>query len=157
MNRPKAWMTVLGLVILVGVVPARARAAEPGDELADAVLLAMPNASAGPRVAARKAIARIWKGRTLASKADEYEKYLLATGISRVRAASGNLGATVLRRTDGGKTEFVVISIWESVAAIQRFAGKDYQKAVLLPRDREYLVDVEPNVLHYEILREERR
>jgi hypothetical protein len=37
-----------------------------------------------------------------------------------------------------------------------KFAGEDYQKAVILPRDREYLLEVEPNVLHYEILREER-
>ena len=29
-------------------------------------------------------------------------------------------------------------------------------KAVILARDREYLLEVEPNVLHYEIAREER-
>ena len=40
--------------------------------------------------------------------------------------------------------------------AIKKVAGEDYQKAVLLPRDREYLLEVEPKVLHYEILREER-
>jgi hypothetical protein len=34
---------------------------------------------------------------------------------------------------------------------------EDYQKAVILPRDREYLLEVEPNVLHYEISREERK
>ena len=42
-------------------------------------------------------------------------------------------------------------------AAIKRFAGEDYQKAVILTRDREYLLEVEPNVLHYEILKEERK
>jgi heme-degrading monooxygenase HmoA len=62
----------------------------------------------------------------------------------------------VLRRNNGGKTEFLVMSVWESVDAIKKFAGEDYQKAVILPRDREYLLEVEPNVFHYEILREER-
>jgi len=103
-----------------------------------------------------RAIARIWRGRTLASKADEYQAYLDSSGISRVRATPGNLGVTVLRRNDGKKTEFLVLSLWESVEAIKKFAGDDYQKAVILPRDREYLLEVEPNVFHYEILREER-
>jgi heme-degrading monooxygenase HmoA len=104
-----------------------------------------------------RAIARIWRGRTLAAKADEYQAYLDKSGISRVRATPGNLGVTVLRRNDGEKTEFLVLSVWESVDAIKKFAGEDYQKAVILPRDREYLLEVEPNVLHYEILREERK
>ncbi len=106
---------------------------------------------------ASRAIARIWQGRTLASKADEYQAYLDASGISKVRATPGNLGVTVLRCNDGGKTEFLVMSLWESVDAIKKFAGEDYQKAVILPHDREYLLEVGPNVLHYEILREERK
>ena len=106
---------------------------------------------------ASRAIARIWRGRTLAAKSDEYQTYLDTSGISKIRATPGNLGVTVLRRNDGEKTEFLVMSVWESVDAIKKFAGDDYQKTVILPRDREYLLEVEPNVLHYEILKEERR
>lgn len=112
--------------------------------------------TAQPDKPASHTIARIWRGRTLAAKADEYQAYLDSSGISRVRATPGNLGVTVLRRNEGAKTEFLVLSIWESVEAIKKFAGEDYQKAVILPRDRDYLLEVEPNVLHYEILREER-
>jgi heme-degrading monooxygenase HmoA len=122
-----------------------------------AALPGVSNLTAQPEKPASRAIARIWRGQTLASKADEYQAYLDAFGISRVRATPGNLGVTVLRRNDGGKTEFLVLSLWESVDAIKKFAGEDYQKAVILPRDREYLLEVEPNVLHYEILREERK
>jgi heme-degrading monooxygenase HmoA len=106
--------------------------------------------------ASDKPIARIWRGRTLSAKADEYEKYLFASGISKVRATPGNRGVTVLRREDGGQTEFLVISIWDSLDAVKRFAGKDYDKAVILERDREYLVEVEPTVRHYAIEKEER-
>jgi heme-degrading monooxygenase HmoA len=114
------------------------------------------SAPAGSETPKPRAIGRIWRGRTLASKADEYQKYLESNGIPRVRATPGNLGVTVLRRPDGDKTEFLVLSVWESVDAIKKFAGEDYQKAVLLPRDREYLTEVEPNVFHYEVLRDER-
>jgi hypothetical protein len=36
---------------------------------------------------------------------------------------------------------------------VKRYAGAEYQKAVLLDRDREFLIEVEPNVLHYEVVR----
>jgi heme-degrading monooxygenase HmoA len=112
--------------------------------------------AAEPASDPQASIARIWRGRTLASKADEYERYLNSSGISKIRATAGNRGVTVLRRTEGDKTEFLVMSIWDSIDSVKKFAGEDYQKAVILPRDREYLLEVEPNVLHYEVKREER-
>ena len=120
-------------------------------------MIAVPNASASPRIAGPGAVARLWRGRTLASKADRYEAYLNASGIARMRSTPGNVGVTMMRRTENGRTEFLVISFWESIEAVKRFAGKDYQKAVILPRDREYLLEVEPNVLHYEVIREQRK
>jgi heme-degrading monooxygenase HmoA len=71
------------------------------------------NFAAQPKKPASRAIARIWRGRTLAAKADEYQAYLDTSGISKVRATPGNLGVTVLRRNDSGKTEFLVMSLWE--------------------------------------------
>lgn len=121
-------------------------------------LLTAPNASASPRAGARqRAIARVWKGRVRPAKADEYEAYLNASGIAMILSTPGNRGVIVLRRAEKAYTEFVVTSFWQSIEAVQRFAGKDYQKAVILPRDREYLISVDPNVLHYEVVRRERR
>lgn len=121
------------------------------------LLLASLGVPANASAADRHVIARIWRGRTLAAKADEYEKYLNASGISKVLATPGNLGVQMLRRADGDKAEFVVISFWESIDAVKRFAGADYQKAVILEKDRDYLIEVEPNVLHYDVVREERK
>jgi heme-degrading monooxygenase HmoA len=116
-----------------------------------------PAADATPQAGTGKPIARIWRGRALAGKADAYEAYLFASGISKIRETPGNLGVTVLRRQDGQETEFLVISIWESLDAVKRFAGKDYEKTVVLDRDREYLLEVEPTVRHYDIEKEERK
>jgi heme-degrading monooxygenase HmoA len=85
--------------------------------LAPALRLAAENPK--PEAARKIAIARIWRGRTLASKADEYERYLNANGVAKIRTTPGNRGVTVLRRTDGDKTEFEVISIWESIEAVK--------------------------------------
>jgi heme-degrading monooxygenase HmoA len=117
----------------------------------------VPAADASRKADPAKPIARIWRGRTLAAKADAYEAYLFASGISKIREIPGNLGVTVLRRQDGQETEFLVISIWDSLDAVQRFAGKDYEKTVVLDRDREYLLEVEPTVRHYDIEKEERK
>jgi len=116
-------------------------------------LTTSPNASASPELRKSKLIARLWHGRTMASKADAYEAYLNASGVARMLATQGNRGVEVLRRTQGTTTDFIVISYWDSIAAIQKFAGKDYKKAVILDQDRQYLLEVEPNVVHYEVVR----
>jgi heme-degrading monooxygenase HmoA len=103
------------------------------------------------------AIARIWHGRTPASKADEYYEYLKEAGIKKIQGIPGNLGAQVLRRTKGDVAEFTVISYWESTDAIRRFAGNDIEKTHNLPKDPEYLLELEPTVSHYDVVLDERK
>lgn len=102
-------------------------------------------------------IARIWHGRTPASKADEYYRYLNEAGIRKIQGIAGNVGVQVLRRTHGDIAEFTVISYWESTDAIRNFAGNDIEKTHHLPRDHEYLLELEPSVKHYEVALDERK
>ena len=46
-------------------------------------------------------IARIWRGRTPAEKADAYHDYLRATGLKEYAETTGNLGVNALRRIEG--------------------------------------------------------
>ncbi len=103
---------------------------------------------------ARPVIARAWHGKTPRQKADEYEKYL-SGAITKFPSIAGNLGYQLMR-IDGGPdgeqyTEFQVISYWESTDAIHAYAGADIRRTHDLPRDREYLVDMEPSVRNYEL------
>jgi len=88
---------------------------------------------------------------TLAEKGDEYYDYLGETGLKDYRAVPGNQGVQVLRRTFEGKTEFLLISSWESYEAIWAFAGDDLERAVYYPHDQEFLLELEPKVVHYEV------
>jgi heme-degrading monooxygenase HmoA len=97
-------------------------------------------------------IARIWRGVTPESKAKQYFDYLQATGIKDTRATQGNQGVYVLQRLHDGQAEFLFISLWESLASIREFAGEDIEKAVYYPEDKDYLIELEPTVRHYEIL-----
>jgi heme-degrading monooxygenase HmoA len=94
-------------------------------------------------------VARVWRGRVLTSRADEYAKYLYNNGPVKIRTIPGNLGVEMLRRADGQATEFIVISYWPNRESIKAFAGEDIEKAHSLPRDREFLINPDEFVRHY--------
>jgi heme-degrading monooxygenase HmoA len=97
-------------------------------------------------------IARTWHGVTLSSEADAYFAYLKESGLKEYRATPGNRGVIVLRRTEGDRAHFLLISYWDSFDAIRRFAGPNLDRAVYYPKDKEFLLELEPTVTHYEVL-----
>ena len=96
-------------------------------------------------------LARIWRGVTPAEKAEQYLAYLRETGLKDYRTVPGNRGVQVLRCMYESKTEFLLISFWESDEASGAFAGNDLERAVYYPRDKEFLLELEPHVTHYEV------
>ena len=97
-------------------------------------------------------IARVWKGVTSEINAETYLQYLQDTGVKELIATPGNQGVYVLRRIENGQAEFVFISLWNSYEAIAQFAGEDIERAVYYPEDKEYLLSLEPTVIHYKVL-----
>jgi heme-degrading monooxygenase HmoA len=97
-------------------------------------------------------IARLWHGAVPASKAEEYARYLEATGLPDYRSTRGNRGVFVLRRLEGDRAHFLLITLWEDLDAIRRFAGDDLERARYYPEDTRYLLELEPRVTHYEVL-----
>ncbi len=96
-------------------------------------------------------IARIWHGRTRAADAAAYRELLERLGLRDYRATPGNRGAWVLSRVEGDVAHFVTLSFWEGFDAIARFAGEDVDRARYYEEDKNYLLEFEPTVLHYEI------
>jgi len=97
-------------------------------------------------------IARVWHGATPESKGEAYLEYLTKTGVKDYRAKPGNRGVYLLRRVGEGHAHFLFISLWESWEAIRAFASPDIEKAQYYPEDKEFLVELEPQVTHYEVL-----
>ncbi len=97
-------------------------------------------------------IARSWDGLTPAAKADEYTDYVRRTGVTELAATDGNLGVYLLRRKEGDQARFRVVSLWESMEGIRRFAGDDVEKARYFPEDARFLLALEPNVEHFEVV-----
>jgi heme-degrading monooxygenase HmoA len=112
----------------------------------------MPTRPRRPSATERRLIARAWHGVVPAERGEAYAAYLRKTGVAECRATPGNRGVQVFRRTVGSETHFLFISLWESLEAIRRFAGDELERARYYPEDRDYLLELEPTVAHYEVL-----
>lgn len=97
-------------------------------------------------------IARTWRGSTRAEDADRYLDYLHRTGLAAFQATPGNRGAVVLRRIANGRAEFLLVSLWESLEAVRRFAGEEEGRAVFFPEDERYLVGRDLHVDHFDVV-----
>jgi heme-degrading monooxygenase HmoA len=92
-------------------------------------------------VAGRAKFARVWRGRTVKAKADEYQHYLLQNGVAPLEA-KGALDVEMLREDHESETEFVTISYWESVEAMTGGSGADPRQTHHLARDAEFLIEL---------------
>lgn len=102
-----------------------------------------------PDPSAGATVARLWRGLTRPERADAYEAYLYEHGMAELQKQS--LGVQMLRRDIPEATEFVVMSFWESVAAMSRFAGSDPTRVRHLDRDADYLIALPEAVQVFEI------
>ena len=96
-------------------------------------------------------IALVWLGSTPAALADDYADHLDRTGVPELAATEGNLGVLVLRRAGPETAVFTVISLWEDMNAVRRFAGADPDRAVYYPKDAEYLLEMPPTLEHHQV------
>jgi heme-degrading monooxygenase HmoA len=102
-------------------------------------------------------IARIWRGATAADRAHDYLAYLERTGLAEYRSTPGNHGVQVLLREQDGRARFTLISYWESMDAVRRFAGDRPEVAVFYPEDDDFLVERDLEVEHHQVMAPEER
>ena len=98
-------------------------------------------------------IARIWRGAVAQADRDAYARYMEDTGVAGYAGTPGNRGVWMLRRDVGGKTEFLMFTLWESMDAVKGFAGADPDVAVFYPEDDQFLVERDEFVSHFEVAR----
>ena len=71
-------------------------------------------------------IARHWRGWTSPQNATAYQELLSGTVLPGLKKISGYRGGYVLRRDVAEEVEFVVVNLFDSIEAVQQFAGPDY-------------------------------
>lgn len=95
-------------------------------------------------------IMRIWTGRTPASKADAYLKLMRTLALPDYLGVDGCRGAWATRQDEGEVTTFRMVSLWDSLDAIEMFAGSPADTARYYDFDDDFLIEKEPKVLHVE-------
>jgi heme-degrading monooxygenase HmoA len=96
-------------------------------------------------------IARLWRGWTSRENADAYERLLHERVLPGLKRLDGYRGGYILRQESSEEVEFVVMNLFESLEAVQAFAGTEYTVPVFEPEARQLLSKVEPIAHHYEV------
>jgi heme-degrading monooxygenase HmoA len=94
----------------------------------------------------------MWHGRVLTFKAKAYCEFLNARAIPDYRSVAGNVSVHILERAEGEVTHFITLTFWENIESIRAFAGDDVNVAKYYPEDKDFLLEFEETVQHYEVM-----
>ena len=97
-------------------------------------------------------ITRMWHGRVTTARAKEYRAFLNARAIPDYQSVAGNISVHILERTEGDITHFITLTFWKDMDSIKAFAGEDVEVAKYYPEDKDFLLELEPKVVHYEVV-----
>jgi len=68
-------------------------------------------------------IARLWSARTTQAKSQSYLRHFSGAVLPALREFDGYVSSTILTRPGNNETEILVITVWQSISAIDAFAG----------------------------------
>ena len=99
-------------------------------------------------------IARLWRGWTTRANADAYESLLRDEIFPWIldKRIDGFRGVDLLRRDAVDEIEFITSMTFDSLEAVEAFAGPDHTASVVLPKARALLARFDAHSAHYEIV-----
>jgi hypothetical protein len=97
-------------------------------------------------------IGRRWHGRVPSAKAEAYLELSRDVGLADYRSTPGNIAAWCLHRRDGDVVHVEMFTLWEDIEAIRCFAGDHLTKAKYYDFDPDFLLELEPEVVHFEVI-----
>ncbi len=97
-------------------------------------------------------IARMWHGKVPTKLAHAYRQFLNERAIPDYKSIAGNLSVHILERKEGDITHFITLTFWSDMNAIKKFAGAKPEQAKYYPEDKDFLLEFEPTVVHYEVV-----
>lgn len=99
-------------------------------------------------------IVRQWKGIAKADRAADYVTHLQRDTFPQLARIEGFRGGRILQRSLPEGEEFVVETLWDSMAAVTRFAGDEPEEAVVPAAVVAMMVSYNPTVCHYTVIDE---
>src|SRR5262249_20214401 len=96
-------------------------------------------------------ISRHWKGVAKPGHAAAYIHHLKNDTFPALTSIPGFVQASILTRELETGTEFQIVTIWDSLAAIRAFAGEQVEHAVVPEVVQAMMSSYDRHVVHYEI------
>lgn len=97
-------------------------------------------------------ISRQWRGLAKTVHADRYMDHLREETFPALRAILGFVDASILRREADRGVEFLIVTRWASMQAVEQFAGPDPERAVVPEKVQEMMIDYDRTVRHYKVV-----
>ncbi|MEO1696393.1 MAG: antibiotic biosynthesis monooxygenase [Planctomycetota bacterium] len=100
-------------------------------------------------------ILRTWHGRTKLEDGDAYEAFMRERAAPDYGSVAGLKQLYFTRRDDGDVAHFLLVTVWEDMAAVERFAGADAARAKYYPEDDRYLLEKETHATNQRVFHTE--
>jgi heme-degrading monooxygenase HmoA len=100
------------------------------------------------------AIMRLWHGKVAIEKADEYERFMIEKAAPDYGSVDGLLKLYFQRRNENKIAHFLLVTIWDSLESIKKFAGANPELAKYYPEDDNFLLEKETHTHLYEVFYE---
>ena len=95
-------------------------------------------------------IARSWSARASHAGASAYEVFFRAQLLPALARIAGHRGALVMTRAIGpDEVSITVVTFWETMDAVTRFAGEAPERAVVEPEARALLTSFDEEDAHH--------
>jgi heme-degrading monooxygenase HmoA len=85
------------------------------------------------------------------SDGDRYSRHFAETVVPHLRSIPGHHNAYLLRRESGNLSEFLAVTIWDSLDTVKRFTGPDPEVAIVDPEARTMLSAFDDFARHFEV------
>lgn len=96
-------------------------------------------------------IVRMWHGIVDAAKADEYAEFMKQRAAPDYGSVDGLQKLMFLRKNETDIAHFLLVTHWDSMESVKKFAGERPEKAKYYPEDDEFLLEKEETSALYEV------
>ena len=100
-------------------------------------------------------IVRMWHGRVDASRSDEYAEFMKQRAAPDYSSVDGLQKLLFLRTDEKDVTRFLLVTYWDSMESVKKFAGEEPEKAKYYPEDDQFLLEKEELSALYEVFYEQ--
>jgi len=97
-------------------------------------------------------ISRHWCALARREQAQNYIEHLRRETFPALRELAGFVDASILSRQVEEGVEFLIVTRWESLAAIRRFAGEDLEAAVVPATVAAMMLNYERRARHFDVV-----